>query len=128
MSRWEFFTADELRCRCGCGLGENDMDPVFMGRLIHMRRELSFPFVVTSAIRCPEHNQNVSSTGPNGPHTTGRAVDIALRGERAYRIASLAQSYGFTGLGVKQQGAHRFIHLDDLTPSQAPRPTIWSYP
>lgn len=36
---------------------------------------------------------------------------------------------GFTGIGIKQHGDNRFIHLDDLRePDHAPRPTIWTYP
>jgi zinc D-Ala-D-Ala carboxypeptidase len=40
----------------------------------------------------------------------------------------LALEQGFTGIGVSQKGAIRFIHVDDLpdAPGQ-PRPTIWSY-
>src|SRR5690625_2478038 len=61
-----------------------------------------------------------------GP-TTGRAVDIAVRGERAYWIVANANRYGFTGVGVSQKGGSRFIHLDDLSAPDYPRPSVWSY-
>jgi uncharacterized protein YcbK (DUF882 family) len=125
---WEYFSEDELKCKCGCG--KSDMDPEFMRKLIRLRRYLEFPFPVTSAYRCPEYNQRVSSTGPNGPHTTGRAIDIGVSGGRAYMLASAARSFGFTGIGLKQHGRHegRFVHLDDLGKSiTRPRPWIWTY-
>jgi hypothetical protein len=40
----------------------------------------------------------------------------------------LAPQFGFTGIGFKQKGVIRFVHLDAL-PNEIgqPRPTIWSY-
>ena len=126
MSRWEYFTEDEMRCKCGCG--EVAMNESFMKKLIALRFTCNFPFPITSAYRCAKYNAQVSSTGHTGPHTTGRAVDIAIRGDAAFKLVELAQSHGFTGIGVKQHGMGRYIHLDDLTNDLAPRPTIWSYP
>lgn len=125
---WEYFTEDELKCRCGCGKAE--MNPGFMGKLIALRECLGFPFTITSAYRCPEYNQKVSSTGPNGSHTTGRAIDIAVYGEQAYKLICHAPQFQFYGIGVSQTGSHRsrFIHLDDLTRANGfPRPWVWGY-
>jgi uncharacterized protein YcbK (DUF882 family) len=111
-------------------MGEQDMDPRFMHKIVDLRRILDFPFIVTSAFRCPEYNQLVSNTGPDGPHTTGRAIDIRLYGGRAFRLDSLAKQYGMTGIGVAQHGARgsRFLHLDDLEANESRlRPWIWSY-
>ena len=85
---------------------------------------------VTSGYRTPEHNRRVSRTGYEGPHTTGRAVDVAAFGERALRIVRIALAHGFTGIGLKQNGPHhlRFVHLDDLAGDhRTPRPRIWTY-
>lgn len=126
--KWEYFTKKELECKCGCG--KADMNPDFMRKLVRLRRSLGFAFPLTSAYRCPEHNQNVSSTGPNGPHTTGRAVDICISGKEALRLITAARGHGMTGFGIKQHGPHgaRFIHLDDLDASVSrPRPWIWTY-
>lgn len=118
-----YFTEKELRCR---HCGENHIEPSFLEKLNRMRHEAGFPFPVSSAYRCPAHNMNVSSTGPNGPHTTGRAIDIKVSGERAFWIISNAARFGFTGIGVNQKGDYsgRFIHLDDL---EEGRPWVWSY-
>lgn len=115
------FKAGELACRCGCGmLPKQD----FMDKVEALRVELGFAFPVTSAARCPDHNARVSGTGRTGPHTTGRAIDIGVRGENALRLIQAALKAGFTGIGVSQKGAARFIHLDDLKEG---RPTVWSY-
>lgn len=130
MQDYPFFTAKELRCKCGeC---EGEMDRLFMEKyLIPLRREAGFPFIVASAYRCPQHNANVSSSGLQGPHTTGRAIDIRIRGSRALSLVSLAVKHGMTGIGVSQKGDHasRFIHLDNLSDSETdgPRPWLWSY-
>ena len=120
------FSREELTCHCGCGRCE--MDAVFMARLEALREAFGKPMKLSSAYRCPDYNAAVSTTGPNGPHTTGRAVDVLVSGEDAWRLVQLAYDMGFTGLGVCQRGPHetRFIHLDDLE-DDVIRPRIWSY-
>ncbi len=128
---WEFFSYEgDPKLACSC-CGARRMDDTFMSRLDSLRRVCGFPLGISSGYRCPVHNSAVSSTGDSGPHTTGRAVDIPIVGSRAYRIITEAQTLGFTGIGVKQSGPHkyRFIHLDDLGNEVAgPRPWVWSYP
>jgi len=106
------------------------MDTRFMDRIENLRINLGFPFYVTSAFRCPEYNQQVSSTGPDGPHTTGHAMDIGVSGNKAWKLLQLAGTHGMTGIGVRQHGDYggRFIHLDDLgSVYRGPRPHVWSY-
>jgi len=119
------FEADEFRCRCGCGVAA--MDPAFVALLQRIRDEVG-PMKITSGYRCPKHNQNVSSTGPSGPHTTGRAADVLVSGSRALHLLRVALSHDdLQGVGVNQRGAHsgRFIHLDNLT--EKFRPNVWTY-
>jgi len=122
-SKWQYFDEAELTCQCGCG--RQEMNNAFMTKIVAMRRELGFPFKVTSAYRCPEHNIAVSHTGATGPHTTGRAIDIEVNREYAYRLLDCALRAGMTGIGVQQKGEGRFLHLDDL--EEGIRPTVWSY-
>ena len=120
----EHFSHDELKCK-HCGVEQ--MDDGFLADLELVREAMGIPLFVTSGYRCPEHNIAVSNTGPHGPHTTGRAVDIMIAGKQAYRLVSIAIKLGFTGIGVKQSGnfGNRFIHLDMLYNEHRPR--IWSY-
>jgi uncharacterized protein YcbK (DUF882 family) len=127
MNATRYFQPFEFNCKC---CGHNYMEQEFIERLDTLREACDFPFEIVSGYRCKLHNSRVSSTGDNGPHTTGRAADIACGGERAITLLSHACKLGlFTGIGVKQHGASRFIHLDDLPPHiKRPRPWIWTYP
>lgn len=115
------FSDAELTCKCGCGMLPQQ---TAVDRLELLRGSCGFPFPVTSGARCPTYNASVSSTGEDGPHTTGRAFDIAVSHEQAYILVKRALEVGYTGIGVSQKGNSRFIHLDDLALG---RPRIWSY-
>lgn len=125
------FSTHELACKCGrleCPQGGMHQD--FMTRLELLRAELDMPLVLSSAFRCPAYNAAVSNSGRTGPHTTGRAVDIAISGKPVVALVAAALSLGFTGFGFKQDGAAmagRFVHLDDLQAPAYPRPRIWTY-
>lgn len=121
------FSEEEFRCKCGCGRA--DMDTAFIGMLQNLRWLFDAPIQINSGFRCPEHNNAVSSTGLDGPHTTGKAADTGvIVGKAAYKLLGLALEMEFTGLGLKQKGpiAGRFIHLDILPPSET-RPWVWTY-
>lgn len=120
----EHFSDEELCCK---HCGECHMDEDFLILLEEIRVACGFPLFVTSGYRCPEYNTFVSNTGPYGPHTTGRAVDIMISGKNAFVLVSIALELGIRGVGVKQKGsfAGRFIHLDAMYSDVRPR--IWSY-
>lgn len=121
------FTREELACpHCG-----QMLIPIeFIEKLEKLRVKLGFPLPISSGYRCSEYNQQLTGpdgTGPNGPHTI-RAVDVGVQGEQAYKLVAVALLAGFTGIGVKQKGDRRCIHLDDLPDApNSPRPRIWSY-
>ena len=120
------FPDTELACKCGCGVLPN---AEFMADVQKLRTAYGKPLAVSSAARCPTHNAKVSGTGRTGPHTTGRAIDLAVSHADAHALLVLACVMQlFTGIGVQQRGGGRFLHLDNLpnAPGQ-PRPTIWSY-
>jgi len=71
-SHYSNFKEAEFACQCGCG--KADMDPGFISKLQQVRTVIArdgndMPMRITSGFRCAIHNQKVSSTGPNGPHT-----------------------------------------------------------
>lgn len=122
---WKYFKKEEFACK---HCGENLMQDEMIDKCDALREACNFPLRVTSGYRCPTHNQAVSTTGPNGPHTTGKSVDIGVSRHLAYIVLREAMKLGFTGIGVQQKGAVRFIHLDILEePEHAPRPSVWSY-
>ena len=131
MSKWDplaHFKEEEFLCPC---CREERMDPDFLLTLDDLRHRLGFPLVVTSGYRCPVYNKSISSTGLTGPHTTGRAVDLALFGSQAFHLLRQVTLGGWmSGIGLRQHGAHerRFIHIDNLeTEDGRFRPTVWTY-
>lgn len=122
--RWPNFSESEFRCsHCG----KVHMQPEFLDLIQELRDRMGRPLVVTSGYRCPEYNNQISSTGKDGPHTTGKAVDFHVYGRDAHELLFHAFALGFSGIGINQKGAtkNRFIHLDTLT--SGPRPNIWTY-
>ena len=120
------FSREELACK-HCGRMEIPLPTV--ERLQALRDKVGHFLRVSSGYRCPEHNNAVSSTGRDGPHTRG-AFDILIYGDDAYHLVQAAMEVGFTGIGVNQTGPieKRFIHVDALADETGlPRPTIWSY-
>ena len=115
-----YFKSIEFCCK---HCGKNDMKPEFMDALLRLRKAFARPMVISSGYRCPDHNDAVSSTGRDGPHTTGLAADIQVSGTEARLLLELAGE--FPRIGVSQKGNHssRFIHLDLLPKSG----WVWSY-
>jgi uncharacterized protein YcbK (DUF882 family) len=125
------FKPAEFACRCGeCGSDGNEMNLDFVDSLDQLRERLGYPMTITSGYRCPAYNERISTTGKDGPHTTGRAADVLISGEQAFRLVQQCSLGGWmSGIGIKQKGPHekRFIHLDDLAGPDHPRPRIWTY-
>lgn len=90
------------------------MTEKFMDALQALRDRCAFPFIVTSAFRCPSHNASVG--GSSGSlHLTGMAADIRIFGDQ---LGMLLQVLGpeFHGIGLYQAldkpMESRHIHLD----------------
>ena len=120
------FTRQELSCR---HCGKMEIPQAEIERLQRLRDRVGHVLIVSSAYRCPEHNNAVSKTGRSGPHTRG-AIDIAIHGPNAFHLLVAALAEGYTGVGVRQVGPleQRIIHLDALEDGESiPRPNVWSY-
>ena len=117
-----YFDKKELICQCGCETCE--MQPHFLEALDQLREDWGKPIVLSSAYRCPDYNDKISSSGRDGSHVLGVAADIRIDRKNAYELLKLAIPR-FNGIGINQKGTGRFIHLDLKTGNL--RPTIWSY-
>lgn len=120
------FRPHEFRCpHTGAVL----MDAHFLQRLQQLRQLYGAPLQVShgGGYRAPTHPREAAKPKP-GPHATGCAADLLVRGPEAHRLLACALELGFSGIGINQRGYGRFIHLDTL-PSrpQGPRPFVWSY-
>ena len=118
---WENFKPDEFRCS-HCGTLEIHEDIV---DLLQEAREVLGPLAITSAYRCPVHNSAVSKTGPSGPHTTGKAVDIHVSNSQHRKQLIDFFADKVNGLGI----AKTFIHIDILYEEDGfeMRPNCWIY-
>lgn len=118
-----YFTPAEVSCK---GTGAVKLDVGFGVVMDGLRRHMGGPVRVSSWYRSPGHNASVSSTGYDGPHTTGAAADVICHHAVALKVLRYAQDAGIVRIGVSQKGdwGSRFIHLD-----QAPgfSPALWSY-
>lgn len=124
---WKDFSPYEMACK---KTGELKIDEGFMDILQAIRNEVGFPMAVSSGYRSPAYNKEVSDTGEAGPHTSGRAADILVYGDRAHAVLKAALKHGIKGVGISQRGnpGARFIHLDICDNTVAtPRPTCWTY-
>lgn len=137
---WKNFTPEEM---CSKGNGSILIVPTFMDLLQHTRdvfnaerMKMGLPemgFIISSAYRDPKYNDKISSTGLDGPHTKGKAVDIKVHGAEAWALIAIAGAVGFTGCGVAQKlgtpYSTRYVHLDTLTveESNGQRPHMWGY-
>lgn len=117
-----YFTEKEQSCPC---CGENRFNPHTLKRFNALRHFLGFSMQMTSGYRCEAYN---TAKGYTQTHATGQAGDIACTHWQAFMINKHHARFGFTGIGIRQKGSSRFIHLDDLgeVPGR-PRPHIWSY-
>ena len=114
-------TDPKIQCQCGCGLNLSDMDIEFMVRVERAREKAGVPFIINSGIRCPLHNNRVSNTGFNGPHTTGKALDIATPNSNSRFIIRRE----LIKEGFHRFGSHpSFIHVDD-SPDHPPEVEWW---
>lgn len=117
-----YFTEEELSCQ-HCGAYKFDVE--FLKVLNNIRQECNFPFVISSGYRCIEHPIEASKSR-GGAHTTGCAVDISVRGDKALKVLEVAIAHGVKRIGVNQKGTGRFIHLD-MAEDEFTSPAIWSY-
>ena len=119
--KWVNFSLDEFKCQCGCGYVSVHSDLL---DLLQIARNVLGPITITSAYRCPDHNDKVSSTGLSGPHTTSKACDIHVSNSQHRKLLIDYFTNKVTGLGI----AKTFIHIDIISPEElSHRPNCWLY-
>lgn len=100
-------------------MGFDDMNQHLTERLDVARSIASVSFILTSTIRCKQHNQDVGGVDASA-HLSGFAADIKATNSHArYRILYGLIKAGFTRIGVYKT----FIHVD-LDPSK-PNEVMW---
>jgi len=120
-SYWVNFKPEEFECS-HCNILKISSD---LMDFIQTARDDLGPLSITSGYRCSEHNAAVSKTGANGPHTTGKAIDISVRDSQHRKQLITYFAPIVTGLGI----AKSFIHIDLLNADDGfeMRPNSWVY-
>ena len=114
-NEWFFFSDKEIQ---STGANPKDLDPVFMTRLSHVRREFNkFFILLPNGLTTGNHSSKL--------HPKGRACDFTipnLSGEGdILRLYHLCRRHGLNGFGYYKNhiGVYSF-HVDDRE-----TPTIW---
>lgn len=109
----KWFKDDDFKCKCKTNNGKScGLDcPEWFKKDVDDARDLAgVPFILTSAARCPEHNEKVGGS-PTSTHIKALAVDIAYTDDLYLtRIVHALSRMGFTRIGVNE--AKKFIHAD----------------
>lgn len=122
MTELRHFLPYEFACQCGaCNRGYEEMQDSFLVMLDAARDLAAVPFHLTSAYRCPAHNEAVGGVDGSA-HTRGYAVDVRARDSvTRYQVVRGAIQAGFNRIGV----AREFVHLD-TDPTKASQ-VVWLY-
>jgi zinc D-Ala-D-Ala carboxypeptidase len=125
-ARWYNFKPKEFACSCCNAL---NISPVVLDFVQAYRNHVAKGVSITSGYRCPKHNSSVSSTGEDGPHTTGFAIDIGTNTQSQYELIRFGLHYSPRAMGIGV--AKTFTHIDFLTIDQGEkyviRPNVWKY-
>lgn len=119
------FDLNEFSCPC-CGLLP-DYNTAFKlaVHLQNIRDDLGEALVITSALRCVPHNQQVGGVN-NSLHLSGNAVDFYCADDNvsACVLAMLAYREGFRSIGIGDD----WIHVDMRNfGSSYDKSIIWHY-
>lgn len=106
MSKW--FRKEEFACRCGNSSCNAPMPTEkLMTMLDSVRESVGRPVVITSGVRCRDHNDTVGGVR-GSEHMSGEGADIACGNSRErFEIIGAALGAGFNRIGI----ARTFIHL-----------------
>lgn len=119
-----YFSNNEIACRCGkCEFKSSDKE--FLNRMIKVREECGFPFIITSWCRCKEHNKAVGGAEKSA-HVLGCATDIKFsNSNQLYVIVKTLMKQNFKRIGINFQQS--FIHIDCATGKDYPQEVIFKY-
>lgn len=92
------------------------LQDAFIQKIVIVRKESGFPFVITSGFRSPEKNQSVTGAVADSAHLKGLAVDRRVENSHeVYLTVMAAKKAGISRIGiyVDHEWIPRHVHLDD---------------
>ena len=85
----QYFTREEFRCKCGgkyCNGFPAEPSETLVRLADQVRKHFGSPMIVSSGLRCQQHNDNQPGSVPNSRHIVGKAVDFSVRGHNAREV------------------------------------------
>lgn len=116
----KYFKISDFACPC-CGL--NLVDAQLMLLIDNLRERLGRPLVISSATRCPKHNEEVGGAGLS-THMEGKAIDLAYRNnaQQFELIRVIIEQGHFKRIGTYSD--KKCVHID--TARNDDRPCFWT--
>lgn len=115
-NKWPNFSYKELACQ---HTGTINLSEDFLIALQELRDAYGKPMKITSGYRSPSHPIEAKKSSPGYHSKSTGAIDVAVSGEDAVQLLTVALNLGWTGIGINVPS---FIHLDRRS-----KPTIWKY-
>ena len=109
------FTMSELKCKCGgryCNGYPAGFSYELLRQLQDIRNHFGRAVIITSAVRCTQHNKNVGGV-TNSKHLDGRAVDFYVKGVSYSKLKSYCNSLPYRNYEYNISGS---VMHKDITP------------
>lgn len=110
----KYFTPGEFACKCGgkyCNGGVDKVDLHMVKKLDVVREHFGRPVIITSGVRCVQHNKNVGGVS-NSQHLLGKAADFIVSGVSPIEVYNWCDKNLMTGNGGLGKYSN-FTHLDN---------------
>lgn len=109
------FNSTEFDCHGSGCCSQTIINPDLVKYLQQIREHFKAPITITSAYRCPTHNNRIGGA-TRSQHTQGNAADIVVKGVAPREVAKYAESIGIKGIGLYETAADGyFTHIDTRT-------------
>ena len=105
------FKRSEFACKCGryCNGYPTEMKNGVLAVLDRTREYFGSPAVVSSGLRCKQHNANVGGVS-NSRHLSGKAVDFCVKGKTAAQVLAYVQNQPETRYAYAIDSS--YVHVD----------------
>lgn len=107
-----FFQKQEFMCNCGgkyCSGFPVEPVPALVYTADKVRLYFGEPCIVSSGVRCKQHNANVGGVA-NSKHMTGRAMDFRISGKKAAEV--LEYVWTLPGVRYAYDIDGTYVHMD----------------
>lgn len=108
----KYFTKGEFACKCGgkyCNGYPVEPNWDLVRVAIAIRAHFGVPVIITSGIRCKQHNSNVGGVW-NSYHMTGKAMDIYVTGKTAKQVLAFVNTLSGIHYAYAIDSSH--VHVD----------------